>query len=216
MKKMLKLKGLVEIRKIYKDGRKEFIGEYPNLLVDDGKEYLLDFFGGRKSWHSPAATTSGSAGLLTFTRYIGAGRCMFNNSSLARAEGLNGIPTGSEASYPIATTELVSPEDSFLSREVGNRILATVNRRDQTLEFIATFNIPGDIPSGVKLREFGIFLQPTGPANDPSFTDVSKPQSMLCRTVLWGSGTIGGSGVYFDSPINAVTDIEIRWKFGEI
>jgi len=213
---MLKLKGLVEVNTIHKDGRRENIGHYPNLLVDDGKEYILDFFGGLKSWHNPSATASGTAGLMTFKRYGALGDSMFHNSSVQRAQGLKGIPTGAQEDYPIVDTQLVSPEDSFLSSEIGNRVQLTVTRRDQTLEFVGRFLVPGDIPSGTQVREFGLFLRSTGPVNDPSFSDLSKPNTMLCRTVLWGSGVVGGTGVYTDNPLTALDDIEIRWKFGEL
>lgn len=214
---MIKLKGLVEINKIDKNGKRYDHREYPNLLVDDGKEYILDGFGGRKTWHKPQASyVSGVVDLWSWKRFAQIGICMFNNASPERAAGTNGIPSGQICNYPISNTILVNSEDSFLSNPVGNRIQLTVRRVDQTLEFIGTFEVPGNIPSGTEIRELGLFLKHTGPTEDPSFVESQKPSSMLCRTVLWGSNTCGITGVYTDSPLVANDNIEIRWKFGEL
>lgn len=211
----MKFVGEVSSNKIRKDGTRYDFRRHPNLLVDDGKEYILDFFAGIKSWHSPSSTGSGAVGLMTFERKGAIGTCIFNNSSTERAAGTYGIATGSCA-YPIASTLLVSPEDSTLSNEVGTRVTLTATRRDQTVEFVGTFQVPGNIPSGTKVREFGLFLGSSGPTGDPSFFDAQKPYSMLCRSVLWGSGYCGVTGVYADDPITANDDIELRWKFGEL
>jgi hypothetical protein len=212
----MKFKGLVTSNKVRKNGERYEHREYPNLLVDDGKEYILDFLAGIKSWHLPGATGSGVEGLLTFTRYGAAGDSMFNNSSTERRDGIKGVPTGAICNYPMSSTILVSPEDSFLSNEVGQRIVLTARRVDQTVEFTGRFNVPGDIPSGTLIREFGLFLKATGPVQDPSFVENQKPSTVLCRTSLWGSGVCGGTGVYTDSPLVANDDVEIRWKLGEI
>lgn len=211
----MKFVGEVNSNKIRKDGTRYDFRRHPNLLVDDGKEYILDFLAGIKSWHAPTETGSGVVGLMTFERKGGIGTCMFNNSSTERAAGTQFIPIGS-CDYPIASTLLVSPEDSYLSNEVGTRVTLTATRRDQTVEFVGTFQVPGNISSGTKIREFGLFLGATGPTNDPSFFDAQKPSAMLCRSTLWGSGVCGGTGVYSDDPLIANDDIEIRWKFGEL
>ena len=213
--KMKGFKGIVFYNKRKKCGLRYDFGKTRNLLVDDGHEYILDFFAGLKSWHSPAAAGSGAVGLLTYVRQGGLGLCMFNNASEERVAGTNGIPSGS-CSYPTLSTVLVSPEDSTLSNEVGSRVALTARRVDQTVEFYGKFEVPGDLPAGSRIREFGLFLQATGPTADPSFIDAEKPSAMLCRTALWGSGVCGTTGVYIDSPLIATDDIEIRWKFGEI
>lgn len=211
------LKGKITINKVRKDGTRYDFREVKNLFIDDGKEYVLDFLGGLKTWHNPQTTyTSGMVDLWNTSRYIGIGRCMFNNKCLERAKGQNGILTGTESSYPVSETLLVSPEDSFLSNEVGTRRLATVTRRDQTLELYARFEVPSNIAVGTKIREFGYFLGLTGPTNDPSYSDTDKPKTMICRSALYGSGIIGGTGVYSDNPLIANDDVELRWKFGEL
>jgi hypothetical protein len=213
----MKFKGLVEISNVRKDGSRYNIREYPNLLVDDGKEYILDFLAGIKSWHKPAATGSGVVGLMTFERFGAVGLSMFNNSSVDRAAGRDGILTGIQCNYPIASTILVSPEDSTLSNEVGTRIQLTATRRDQTVEFVGRFEVPGNLASGTQIREFGLFLQSTGPTSDPSLIEDQKNRTMLCRTSLWGSGVCAGPiPIYTDRPLTANDDVEIRWKFGEL
>ena len=207
--------GEIDFNKIRKNGERYDFRKKSNLLVDDGKEYILDFFAGLKSWHNISATESGATKLLTFERRAGVGICMFNNASSERVDGTNGIP-GSGCDYPILLTELVSPEDSVLSNEIGSRIVLTATRRDQTVEFVGKFVVPGDIPSGSEIREFGLFLGPTGPVGDPSFHDSYKHNTMLCRAVLFGTGVCVGSGVYIDDPLVANDDIEFRWKFGEL
>ena len=212
---MIKLKGLVEINKVKKNGKRYDFRKYPNLLVDDGKEYILDGFGGIKTWHKPQSSyVSGVEDLWNWKRFAQVGICMFNNASAERAAGTNAV--SGATSYPISDTVLVSPEDSFLSNAVGNRIRLSVRRVDQTLEFLGNFEVPGNIESGVEIRELGLFLRKTGPTVDPSFLESQKPYSMLCRTVLWGSGYVTGTGYYADSPLVATDDIEIRWKFGDI
>ena len=211
----MEFKGLVEISNVRKDGSRYNIREYPNLLVDDGKEYILDFLAGIKSWHVPAATESGVLGLMTFKRYGAVGLSMFNNASEDRAAGRNGILTGVDCDYPIASTVLVSPEDSTLSNEVGTRIELTATRRDQTVEFVGRFEVPGNLASGTEIREFGLFLQSTGPTSDPSLIEAQKSKTMLCRTTLWGSG-VDVVPVYTDNPLTANDDVEIRWKVGEM
>ena len=211
--------GEVSIRTIDKKGNKSDWRPYNNLLVDDGKEYILDFFGGRKNWHlpkDPTAYATGDVGLWTQPRYGAVGICMFNNASSQRVDGINGVPSGGECDYPVSDYILVSPEDSFLSNEVGTRIELDVTRRDQTLEFFGRFNVPGNLPTGTEIREFGLFIGSTGPAHDPSYHDGSKPSTMLCRVALYGSGLCGITGVYTDDPLVATDDVEIRWKFGEI
>lgn len=212
----MEFKGLVTSNKIRKNGERYEFRKHPNLLVDDGKEYILDFLAGLKSWHKPSATGSGVEGLMTFVRYGAAGDSMFNNSSTERRDGIKGVPSGAICSYPISSTILVSPEDSNLSNQVGQRIVLSARRVDQTVEFFGRFNVPGDIPSGTQIREFGLFLQATGPAQDPSFVENQKPYTILCRVPLWGSGVCGGTGVYTDEPLVANDDVEIRWKVGEV
>jgi len=211
-----KFEGEVTTCLVRKDGTRYNHRKYPNLLVDDGKEYILDFLAGIKSWHKVSATESGVIGLLTFNRWGALGISMFNNASVDRAVGRNGIPTGLQCNYPIASTVLVSPEDSTLSNQIGNRVALTASRRDQTVEFVGKFEVPGNIPSGSQIREFGLFLKSTGPTADPSLVEAQKKSSMLCRVSLWGSGVCGVEPVYTDSPLVATDDIEIRWKFGEL
>jgi len=212
----MEFKGLVEINKIRKDGTRYDFREYSNLLVDDGKEYILDFAAGIKSWHKPSATDSGVIGLLTFERWGGLGMSMFNNSSVQRAQGINGVPSGGECDYPILETILVSPEDSTLSNEIGTRVSLTPNRRDQTVELYGKFEVPGNIPLNTKIREFGWFLKQTGPIADPSLVESQKERTMICRTVVHGTGLCGPDPVYSDNPLIATDDIEMRWKFGEL
>ena len=211
----MKFKGFVTSNKVRKNGERYDWREHPNLLLDDAKEYILDFLAGIKSWHAPSETGSGAVGLMTFVRYGAVGDSMFNNASSERRDGIKGVPSGS-CDYPISNTLLVSPEDSFLSNEVGTRIALTARRVDQTVEFTGRFNVPGDIPAGTPIREFGLFAKSTGPSEDPSFVENQKPSTMLCRVSLWGSGVCGVTGVYTDEPLVADDDVEIRWKVGEI
>ena len=153
--------------------------------------------------------------------------------SQERASGMNAIPSGSECSYPVSSTWLVEPEDSFLSREfvTGSRVSISATRRDQTVEIRAHVDVPGDVPANSYIREFGIFLASSGPAHDPSYQDGSKIRAMICRSALFGtgwynmsggscvpcsSGAVGAELCYYDDPYQAVSDIEFRWVFGEL
>lgn len=196
-----------------------------NLFVDDGKEAALDALFGYTGGRSKADWWN------TENRYIGYGICCFDNESFERASGMNAIPSGSECDYPVETTMLVSPEDSFLSREIGQRTGVTPTRRDQTVELSAVINVPGDIPVGTQVREFGIFAATRGPFNDPSNFDSQKPRVMICRTTQVGTGYFCSSGAscvpcasgasgamlcYTDDPWIATGDRKLYWKFGEI
>ena len=228
------MKGIIEIytsEEEYELGN--FTRETVNLWVDDGKELTIDFLMGLVSWWNPKDQVEyegGDSGWDT-PRKIGFGTCMFNNSSFARASGMEGIASGNECQYPVEDTYLVSPEDSFLSNEVGTRVTPIITRRDQTAEIKATINAPGDVPVGTDIREFGFFLKSTGPNKDPSLDENSKPYAMMMRAALYGTGyytNVGGSCVecdsgdigavfcYNDEPYTIEGDRTIRWKFGEL
>ena len=101
-------------------------------------------------------------------------------------------------------------------------------RRDQTVEFSVSFNVPGDIPSGTDIRELGIFLGITGPTKDPSNSESQKSKSILCRSTIQNSGYYNAAGAtgnkgdpgfklcYVDEPLHVTNDIEVQWDFGEL
>lgn len=217
-----------ELWQYEKDENGEFtilVKKSKNLFVDDGKEAALDALFGYRGGRSKADWWNSE------NRYIGYGTCCFNNESFERASGMNAIPSGSECDYPVETTMFVSPEDSFLSREVGNRTGVTPTRIDQSVELSAVINVPGDIPAGTLVREFAIFAAMQGPFQDPSNFDSQKSRVMICRTVNVGTGYFGASGsscvsvasgasgatlCYYDEPWIASGDRKLYWKFGEI
>ncbi len=215
-------KGIVEIYESEEDYELgKFKRRSANLWVDDGKELTLDFLFGLLNWW----------GTWDQNRYMGYGTSMFNNSSFERASGIIGISSGSECEYPVVDTYLVSPEDSFLSHEVGIRIPTTITRRDQTVEIRAYIEVPYNVSLGEELREFGMFLKASGPTRDPSLSDAQKPYTMICRSALSDTGyfaEVGGvctevakgtSGAvlcYKDDPYVVSGNFGIRWKFGEL
>ena len=219
----LSFKGKIEFYE--RDCEGEFTiktGETKNLWVDDGKELVLDWLFGLDNWLSPD---------WYLVRWCGKGTCMFNNSSFERASGMDYIPTGTECSYPVSETWLVSPEDSFLSREVGIRNAIQATRRDQTVEMKIQIDVPGDVPFNTKIREWGIFLKAAGPYHDPSLHAGSKMYSMICRAAMFGTGWYNDSGAtcvpcgsgdlgatlcYYDEPYIATGDFQARWRFGEL
>lgn len=224
------LKGKVRLYEKDENGEfTKFIRESPNLYVDDGKELTLDFLWGLMSWWNPMEAhlyTSSNIG-WDVDRYMGFGECMFNNASIERATSIDGVPTGNELDYPVESTFLISPEDSFLSREVGNRVLVSATRRDQTVEIAITVSVPSDLPAGTELREFAMFLKSSGPTHDPSLVETQKPYSMVCRSAIYGTGFYnslgpcdqGDSGAtlcYYDDYYDVQEDIQLRWLFGEL
>lgn len=225
------LKGRVRFRQ-----RKEnnewggWSGWRPNLFVDDGKELTLDFLFGLLSWWNPKDQgdyVGGDSGWNT-VRYVQVGDMMFNNQSFERGSGMKGIPSGSEYNYKIEDTFLVSPEDSFLSSPVGSRVVLDAERVDQHVHFRAIFDCPGDIPTGTQIREIGVFLRATGPINDPSQHEASKPYTMICRSSRFGTGYYNSEGAtgqegqegyepcFNDDPIFALSDTELEWEFGDV
>ena len=232
-RKGLEFKGEIEIYESEEDFKLgNYVRKVKNLYLDDGKELTLDFLFGLVSWWNPLDQedyTSSNIGWNT-TRYMGFGSCMFSNSSFARASGTLGIASGTENSYVVEDTWLVEPEDSYLSNEIGSRILIQATRRDQTIEMKVNIQVPGDLPVGTSLREFLISLKNTGPSRDPSLVDAQKPFSAICRSSIAGSGyyrvvdgvsiaaeagEVGAELCYFDDPYVVNTDIILRWKFGE-
>jgi len=224
-------KGRQRYRQKNKKGKYEKWSDwYPNLFVDDGIELTLDFLFGLKSWWNPKDQgdyEGGDSGWNT-QRSAMAGVCMFNNASPERATGLNGIPSGDEYDYPVDDTMLVSPEDSFLSRPTGSSVVPIIKRRDQTVEFSISFDVPGDIPSGTPLREVAIFLTGQGPTKDPSGSDSNKPFAMVARSVYGNTGYYNEAGqtgqqgeagfklCYTDNPLVVTNDIDIQYEFGEL
>lgn len=206
----------------------KFVRESRNLWIDDCKELTLDFLWGIKSWWNPMDQgdyETGDSGWDT-KRYIGIGEMMFANASFERASGIKGIASGDEYNYPVIDTYLVSPEDSFLSKEIGTRSEIDATRRDQTVEISTIVTVPGDVGVGESIREFGMFLQATGPTKDPSQNDSTKPSSMMCRSALFGTGYYNESGpclpdatgaklCYYDDPYVTADNIQLLWIFGE-
>lgn len=233
-KKGLDFKGEIEIYESEEDYQLgNYVRKVRNLYLDDGKELTLDFLFGLKSWWNPMDAedyTTSNIGWDT-SRYMGFGTCMFSNSSFARASGMVGIGSGTELQFQVGDTWLVEPEDSYLSNEVGSRVLITSTRRDQTVEMRVNLQVPGDLPVGTSLREFLVTLQSTGPTRDPSLVDAQKPFSAICRSAIAGTGwyrDVGGVSTtcgstdpgatlcYFDEPYVVNADIILRWKFGEM
>lgn len=230
----LGFKGKVEIYESEEDYELgNYVKDSKNLYVDDGKELTLDFLFGLMSWWNPQdqGDYDGTNGQWDTSRYMGFGTCMFSNSSFARASGLEGIGTGENCQFPVDETWLVEPEDSFLSKEVGNRVLIQGTRRDQTVELKVNVQVPGDVPVGTKLREFALFLKSTGPSHDPSLVDGDKPYSMISRVALYDTGwyrTVGGVCTpcsesdpgaqlcYEDDYYEVDGDLILRYKFGEL
>jgi len=226
----MNFKGKVRIyEKDEKGDYTKFVKESPNLWVDDCKELTLDFLRGIKSWWNPKEQEdygTGDSGWDT-TRYIGLGECMFSNASFERASGINGIGSGDEYNYPVAETYLVSPEDSFLSKEIGSRRGLDITRRDQTVEISTIISVPGDIDVGENIREFSMFMKSTGPTRDPSQHEASKSFSMMCRSAVYGTGYYNELGAclpdasgaklcYYDDPYVTQEDIQLLWIFGEM
>lgn len=227
-------KGKVGLYKKNKDGEWYLVKDSPNLYVDDGKELTLDFLFGRKSWWNPHTTEEyepdgSETSEWDNRRYLGLGECMFNNSSSNTRAGIYSIPNGDEYSYPVETTWLVNPEDSFLSSELtGARSILSVTRRDQQVELSTTITPGVEVPSGSYIREAGIFLQSTGPNEDPSLEDSCKPYAMICRSALYDTGYFDASGNEYDEEISGArlcykndahfldSEIQFRWTFGEL
>jgi len=224
----MNLKGKVKIYERDEEGNyTRLIRESHNLWVDDGKELVLDFLWGLKSWWNPKTQYTGGDSGWNTTRYVGFGDCMFSNKSFERASGIKGIENGEEYNYKVEDTYLVSPEDSFLSSEVGNRNTATITRRDQVVEIETIIGVPNNVPASTEIREFGLFLGSTGPSKDPSLDESSKPYAMICRSALFGTGYYNESGpceaddsgaklCYYDDPYVVTEDVQLVWEFGEL
>ena len=192
-----KLKGFVELYQYDPvTGRKYNYNRGPNMIVETGKEFILDEIIN----NLPANKWNGGTGV----------RAIAIGSSTDTNAGVMGPSSGIDITILGAAWNGVSEDDYRLSGEFARSGIirpATV-RIDQRVEIYAQFADSqfASVATGswAPIREVGVFLG-TGsmePAANPQDNAVYRPFAMISRRLYYGINT--GSGKYVDAPY---------WKF---
>lgn len=158
-----------------------------NLLVETGKEFILDEVFDNGKWNGGLGIQSVALGGSTAT----------NAGVLGPDEGVSILKGGAWNG--------VSEDDWRLVDEFARSIIQSTSRVDQTLTAVAQF-LDAQLPfvSGIcKIREAGIFLhEDTPPAQNPQDNPVYKEYAMVARRVYFGETETH----YIDRPFYKVQD----------
>lgn len=220
--------------------KEKFLGDSPNRLLYDGREFIIDFAFGIETWFSGVAGYDGStaaSGHWHPERVIAIGTVADDNDGwfadqgwLSAGSGLSAdmIGTGSDA-----FAHLPNLTDSYMSSAVSGTYGDGYNTgisyfykeadrvvrvgRQVTIEatFTTTAGVGNKtvIPEGTELREFGIFLglEPTGIIS-PSTVRADRPIAMTNKSTRY---QVSG-GFIQDNPITVGSnDITIRYTFSD-
>jgi hypothetical protein len=171
---MLKLKGSMRLYVLDTDSGRILndTGFRPNMLVETGKEFILNEIFNVDKWNSGDGIQSAALGGSTNT----------NAGVVGPTAGLDILKAG-------AAWGGVVEDDWRLSDEFARSVIISATRTDQYIVAIAQF-VDGQLPfvSGVcKIREAGLFLHPsTAPIQDPQADPAQKPYAMVARRVYFG------------------------------
>lgn len=184
----MKLKGTVELYQIDSNTGRIYnrnVGE--NLIVETGKEFMLDEILDNDKWNSGSGVMSIAVGSSTDTN-----------------DGVLGPNVGRDVDVGGPWVG-VSEDDWKLSAEFARSIIIpnATSRVDQRIDIFAQFvdaQFSGyESGSFVPIREVGIFLHPTDePENNPQDYPQEKPKAMVGRRLYYGHNIIAGK--YVDAP----------------
>ena len=165
-------------------------GFQKNLIVETGKEFILDEIFDNGKWNSGIGIQSMAVGDSTDTN-----------------AGVLGPNAGRDVVIGGAWNG-VSEDDWRLSSETARSIIISVARVDQSIVAIAQF-LDGQFsePSPIKIREVGIFLHETDqPVANPQDNPAEKPKAMVARRVYFGYDDEDAPTKYVDRPYYKVKD----------
>lgn len=164
-------------------------GFKPNMIVESGKEFILDEIFDNSKWNSGNGIQAMALGDSTDTN-----------------TGIQGPNDGRDITISGAAWNGVSEEDYKLSSEIARSSILSVTRTDQSIVAIAQF-VDGQFSasSPVEIREAGIFLhETTAPSADPDKVPSQKPYAMIARRVYYGKNA--AETKYVDRPFYKVKD----------
>lgn len=187
----MQIKGSIKIYKIdLKTGREYNVDKGHNILVETGKEFILDEIFNNSKWNSALGIRAIAIG----------DSCNSQNGQIqGPAPGVD-VLKGGNWNGP-------SEDDFILSSEMARATITQVDRSKQTLRAYAQFSsaemsafTTGSI---ARIREAGLFLHPTTPpAGDPQDNADYKPYAMVARKCYYGTQ----GNYYVDRPYLAVLD----------
>jgi hypothetical protein len=191
----------------YKDGITGDTGWEKNMVVETGKEFILDEIFNNGKWNAGFGILGAALG--TSTNTIG---------------GIVGPSFG--APVNVGDWFGVDEDDWKLFAEMARSALDSKSRTDQATTCVAIFldaqlTFVGAPPTGIcKIRECGIFLHAaTAPTQNPQVDPTKKPYAMVARRVYYGTDDPVTPTQYVDRPFYKLNDgnpllFEYKLTFG--
>jgi len=184
----MKLKGTVELYQVdRKTGKIYNMNKGPNIVVETGKEFMLDESLDNEKWNSGSGVTAMALGDSTDTNDTVLG------PNIGREVDIDGPWQGA------------SEDDWRLSNEFARSsiIKNATSRIDQRIDIFAQFvdaQFSGyGSGSFAPIREVGLFLHPTiAPEQNPQEYPAYKPYAMVGRRLYFGVNI--STGKYVDAP----------------
>lgn len=186
----------------YKNGITGDTGWRKNMIVETGKQFMLDEIFDNGKWNSGSGILGAAVGDSTDT----------NDTIAGPNDGVD-INVGDWFG--------VSTDDWHLSSEVARSAISSKARVDQATTAVAIFiDAQFLAASPVPIRECGIFLHASiEPTNDPQVDPTQKTKAMVARRVYYGVDDPVTPTKYVDQPFYKVKDgnpllFEYRLTFG--
>jgi len=184
----MKLKGTVELYQIdRKTGQIYNRNVGPNMIVETGKEFMLDEALDNDKWNSGSGVSAIALGISTDTN-----------------DGVLGPNVGREVDVS-GPWQGVSEDDWRLTSEIARSsiIKNATSSIDQRIDIFAQFvdaQFSGyESGSFAPIREVGLFLHPTTPpAQNPQDYPANKPYAMVGRRLYYGKNVV--TGKFVDAP----------------
>jgi len=179
-------------------------GWIKNMVVETGKEFMLDEIFNNNKWNSGSGILGAAVGTSTNTN-----------------DGIVGPSAGVDIN--VGDWFGVSEDDWHLTAEMARSSISSKSRVDQTTTAVAIFadvQLVFDGNNICKLRECGIFLHATTePTNNPQVDPTQKPYAMVARRVYYGTDDPVTPTKYVDRPFYKYKDgnpllFEYRLTFG--
>lgn len=180
-------------QQVIKNGILGDTGWEKNMVVETGKEFVLDEVFNSGKWNSAAGISGGALGVSTNT----------NSGVVGPTEG---VPVAVGGAW-----NGVSEDDWRLSAEMTNAraAIASKARVDQSMEVVIPFTDADLVfDAGVcKIRECGLFLNATTPPSaNPQDVPSQKPYAMFARRVYFGTDDPVTPTQYVDRPFYKIED----------
>jgi hypothetical protein len=163
------------------------------MVVESGKEFMLDEVFNNSKWNSGVGICAVALGVSTDN--IGGPTGPSAGSSVAIGGAWNGV---------LAT-------DWRLSSEVTRHAIISLTREANQMKAVAQFSDSDFaaifVANVAKIREAGLFLNvTTPPVADPTASPAQKPYAMIARRVYFGYDSLTNPQYYVDQPFYVFND----------